>query len=214
MNRFDGVLDVQARALMDVLRKQQEMRCREIIAAAKQNAKQAVQQAREKLRERQRHALNEERQRRRHELLVAASRIESHARRRAFARYEKVLGDTWPRLVAALGSRWADGDGRRAWCEMIVAEAAATLGPGEWIVEHPDEWSADDRKAVEAQAARRGVPVPAFSVDTGTTAGLRIRCGSACLDGTDRGLLASREDVEALLLACWEQRDTPGAADG
>jgi vacuolar-type H+-ATPase subunit E/Vma4 len=214
MNRFEGVLGVQTRALVDVLRKQQETRCREIIAAAEQQAKQAVQQAREKLRKRQRDALDEERQRRQHELLVAASRIESHARRRAFARYEQVLGEAWPRLAEALGSRWADGDGRRAWCELIVTEAAATLSPGEWLVEHPDAWSADDRKAVEAQAAERGIPVPAFSDDASIAAGLRIRAGSACLDGTDRGLLASREDVEALLLACWEEQDTPGAADG
>ena len=214
MNRFDGVLGVQARALVDVLRKQQEVRCREIIAAAEQKAEQAVQQAREKLRKRQRDALDEERQRRQHELLVAASRIESHARRRAFARYEQVIGDAWTRLAMALGSRWADSDGRRDWCDMIVAEAAATLGPGEWTVEHPDAWSADDRRAVAAEAAGRGLAAPAFSVDAGITAGLRIRAGSACLDGTDRGLLASREDVEALLLACWEEQDTPGAADG
>jgi hypothetical protein len=67
---------------------------------------------------------------------------------------------------------------------------------------------------VVAQAASRGIAAPAFSVDAGITAGLRIRAGSACLDGTDRGLLASREDVEALLLACWEEQDMPGAADG
>ena len=214
MNRFDGVLGVQARALVDVLRKQQEVRCREITAAAEQKAKQAVQQARDKLRERQRHAVDEERQRREHELLVAASRIESHARRRAFARYEQVLSNAWPHMAAALGSHWADSDGRRAWCELIVTEAAATLLPGEWLVEHPDAWSADDRKAVEALAAGRGIPAPAFGVDASITAGLRIRAGSACLDGTDRGLLAAREDVEALLLACWEKLDAPGAANG
>jgi len=38
------------------------------------------------------------------------------------------------------------------------------------------------------------------------TCGLRISADTACLDGTIDGLLGTRHDVEALLLAAWEQQ--------
>ena len=86
MTRFSGVLDRQVQRLKDTLRRQQEARCREIIATAERKAKLAIRDNRQKLHERQRQAVGEERQRRAHELLIARSRVETLERRRAFAR--------------------------------------------------------------------------------------------------------------------------------
>jgi vacuolar-type H+-ATPase subunit E/Vma4 len=204
MNDFDGVLGRQVQSLTEVLRRQQEMRCREIVAAAEHRADQAIRDSRRKLFERQRQAVTIERQRRQHELLIAQSRVESQVRQRAYAEYTQVLDAARPRLVEALDARWADTDGRRNWCEMIVREATATLAPGNWTVEHPTGFSSKDRDTVSAILDACGVNAPTFHADEDISAGLRIRVGSACLDGTAAGLLVDQHAVEALVLACWE----------
>ena len=111
-----------------------------------------------------------------------------------------------------LERRWEDSNKRSAWCEMVVAEAADTLAADGWIIEHPDAWTATDREAVVALAAKHNIPKPAFQSDPSIKAGLRIRVGSATLDGTATGLLTARHAVEGLLLACWE--DGVRSADG
>lgn len=207
MTRFSGVLDRQVQRLKDTLRRQQEARCREIIATAERKAKLAIRDNRQELRERQRQAVDEERRRRAHELLIARSRVETLERRRAFARHEKVLREAQPLLIAALENRWADSGHRLAWCNMIIAEAVGSLMGSEWVVEHPANLTQDDRDAIARRMQQLHVESPTFAACDDITSGLRIRAGTACLDGTTSGLLGAREDVEALLLAEWEQLD-------
>jgi len=214
MSGFDGILGTQLRMLTDALRRQQEARCREILAAAGKKSDEAIRQARRELGERQRQAVDEERQRRRHELLVAGSRIESAARNRAFARYEAILEKSWPMLLDALAARWADAGSRREWCDMVIHEVAGTLSPGRWIIEHSPAWPESERSSFAKRLEERGVPVPEFRPDESVPAGLRIRAGSACVDGTPAGLLARRGEIEALLLACWEMQQSGDEAHG
>jgi vacuolar-type H+-ATPase subunit E/Vma4 len=207
MTRFAGVLHHQVQKLQDALRRQQEARCREIIANAERQSKQAIHDSRQKLFERRRRAVSEERQRRAHELLIAKSRIETQERRRAFAQHEKVLHEAWPLLLETLEKRWADDGQRRAWCEMIVAEASGTLMGSDWIVEHPGSLAKKDRDAIARRLQQLQCAPATFVACDDITSGLRIRVGDACVDGTIEGLLGSRHDVEAQLLAAWEQLD-------
>jgi len=206
MKNFAGVLDHQVQTLKDVLRHQQELRCREIVAAAERDARRAIRDNRDKLHERRLQAVREERRRRQHELQTARSRVETLKRRRAFARHEEVLQSSWPLLIDALQTRWSNPDERLAWCNMIVSEAAATLTGSDWIVEHPQDWTAADRDALVQRLQAFEVAVPEFVACDDIAAGLRIRTGTACLDGTTDGLLGARNDVEALLLAAWEDQ--------
>lgn len=206
MKRFAGILHHQVQRLDDAIRHQQEMRCREIIADADRKAKQAIRDSRGRLLKHQQQAVREERQRREHELLIAKSRVETAQRRRAFARHEKVLQSAWPLLLEALALRWLDADHRRAWCDMIVTEAAATLMGTDWVIEHPADFPADDRDALLDRVHTLGLAAPSFAACKDIPSGLRIRTGTSCLDGTIDGLLGSRDDVEALLLAAWEQQ--------
>jgi vacuolar-type H+-ATPase subunit E/Vma4 len=207
MTRFAGILDHQVQRLRDALRRQQEARCREIIATAERKAKLAIRDSRQKLHERQRQAVGEERQRRAHELLIAKSRVETLERRRAFARHEEVLKDAQPLLVEALENRWSDSGQRLAWCNMIVAEAVASLMGPDWVVEHPANLAQGDRDAIANRVRQSRGESPRFVACQDITSGLRIRTTAACLDGTIAGLLGDREDVEAQLLAAWERLD-------
>lgn len=206
MKHFAGVLHHQVQTLTDVLRHQQELRCREIVAGAERKARQVIEASRAKLRERRRQAVHEERRRREHELQTARSRVETLKRRRAFAEHESVLASAWPLLVAALEERWSNADQRLAWCNMIVSEAATALTGSDWVIEHPPDWTAEDRDAVVQQTRKLGIAVPEFVACEDIAGGLRIRTGTACLDGTMDGLLGTRREIEALLLAAWEQQ--------
>ena len=207
MTRFAGILHHQVQRLEDALRHQRDARCREILANAERTSKQAIGDSRHKLFERRRQAVSEERQRRAHELLIAKSRIETLDRRRAFEQHERVLSAAWPLLVKALEKRWTDAEQRLAWCDMVVAEAAGSLLGSDWVVEHPGKLAKADRDAIAAAIEEhRGEPARFVECDD-ITCGLRIRSGSACVDGSIDGLLGDRHDVEALLLATWEQQD-------
>jgi vacuolar-type H+-ATPase subunit E/Vma4 len=205
MTRFAGVLDHQVRSLRDALRQHQERRCREIVAAAEREAKQAIRDSRGKLRERQLQAVREERRQREHDLQTTRSRVETRRRRRAFARHERILQSAWPQLIDALEERWSIAEQRRAWCNMIVSEAAATLTGPDWVIEHPPGWTREDRDAVVQRLQQLQIAAPKFVACENISSGLRIRTGSACVDGTTDGLLSARRDVEALLLAAWER---------
>lgn len=210
MTRFAGVLDRQVQSLRDALQRQQESRCREIVANAEHQSKQAIRDSHQKLFQRRRQAVREERQHRAHELLVAKSRIETRERRRAFAQHEKVLQAAWPLLLETLEKRWANREQRHAWCDMIVSEASGALMDADWIIEHPGDLARQDHDAIARRLQQLQRAPARFVACADITCGLRIRAGNACVDGTADGLLGTRQEVEALLLAAWEQRDGSG----
>ena len=214
MTRFPGILDMQVDSLLRELKQQQASRCQEIIAAAERTARELKAKTRRRLHRKRRQAVADERQRRRHALLEAASRIEAREQSSAHARYDKVLEASRPRLVAALAERWRHDASRWAWCEMLTGEAAALLDASSWTIEHPADWSTDDESRVVDACAERSIPSPVFRADPDIGAGLRIRRHDACLDGTLDGLLADRHKVDAQILGTWEALRRQGENGG
>ena len=111
-----------------------------------------------------------------------------------------------PLLVAEFGERWRDESLRRAWCEMVLEEAAGLLAREPWTIEHPRDWSGDDTAWLERACKARGLPLPVLREHAGISAGLRVRLASACLDATVDGLMADIHAVEGRLLAAWERQ--------
>ena len=205
MNTFEGIVDLQVQSVIDALRAQQQRRCREIEIDASRKAEQLLADSRRRMRERVHKAVVEERQRRETALLDARHRIETAGRRKVQQRYREFLHETMPLLHDALEKRWRDTGARRAWCEMVIGEAADVLPPAAWTVEHPEDWSDDDTRGLQQAFAARRLPKPQLRQDTGIAAGLRVRFGAACLDATLDGLSAKVHAVEARLLAAWER---------
>ncbi|MEZ5839118.1 MAG: hypothetical protein R3D02_01360 [Hyphomicrobiales bacterium] len=115
-----------------------------------------------------------------------------------------------PLLAEALARRWADPAGAAAWVRTLVAAAERHLPRGSWVIEHPPGFDpdahADIFKTLEKAHER-----PAFIVSDDLAAGLRIRVGSAILDGSAGKLLADGALVGGLVIAALQ---SPAKAGG
>jgi hypothetical protein len=208
MSSFDSIVSHQVETLTGVLREHTDQRRREILRKARARADEVVRHSRRAARARVHEAVTEERQRRENALLEARQRLDTQARRQVQQNYRHLLGAAWPELNRELAARWARTEARAEWCELLLEEACHMLGGDGWIVEHPDPetgaWSPDDRRKLEDALVARDMPAAEFRADAGFDAGLRIRRGGACFDGTIAGLLARRTAVEGRLIAHWE----------
>jgi hypothetical protein len=112
------------------------------------------------------------------------------------------MDSAWQALPAALVAVWQDADSRRRWCEAACAVARRTLtGSGGFAIEVDAALAADAAAQAERCLLEQGdAAVEVREVD-GLGPGLRLRRGLACVDASVPGLLASRERVEAELLA-------------
>jgi hypothetical protein len=200
-----------------------EQRRRDILRQARARADEVVRDSRRAARARVHEAVTEERRRRESAVLEARQRLDTEARRQVQRRYRHLLGEAWPELTRELAARWAQPEARAEWCELLLEEAGDTLGGDGWIIEHPHPktgaWSRDDERRLEKALAARNLPAARFRADAEVDAGLRIRRGGACLDGTIAGLLARRTAVEGRLIAHWETASaramqSPEAASG
>ncbi len=115
-----------------------------------------------------------------------------------------------PAVAAALEALWADTATRHAWVRAALRRARARLGPGDWTIEHPKGWPAEERRALAAEIAAATGRAPDFQADPALAAGLRIRAGSAWLDAGNGALLADTSAIGAALLA-EVARDRTGA---
>lgn len=104
-------------------------------------------------------------------------------------------------LPEAMVTRWRDPAHRAAWVAHVAREARLRLPPGAWRVRHPADFTEDERSALACELASS----LEFVAGDGIRAGLRIEAPPNAIDGTLDGILASRDDIEAQLLACVTQ---------
>lgn len=208
MTSFDGIVRHQVETLTGVLREHTDRRCREIRREAEQRAEALVRESRREARTRVHEAVLEERRRRESAIVEAKQRLDTDARRQLQMRYRELVELAWPLLEKELAARWAVPVSRSEWCGLLIDEAVHLLGTDDWVLEHPDPamdaWSPDDRERLGEALAARGIRDCRFRAVQEFEAGLRIRRGGACLDGTIDGFLARRGAVTGRLLACWE----------
>ena len=141
-------------------------------------------------------ALRRESERR---LARAAAQIETERRLRDQARAAEILRTGCPDLIQFVVERWAQKEPRRCWIESMAADARKRLPPGDWIVEHPRDWTAEDE--AELRAALPPQAVLTFRGTDEIYAGFRIQADGATLDCTPERLLADESVYQARLLA-------------
>lgn len=198
----DSIVQIQTEALLRLLAREQEILSRRARDAAESQAQGLVARAREEARARTRAASKEARASVERALRDRRAALDTSARQREQALLRGLLDEAWTALPGALASAWQEAATRRAWCEAAAELARGTLlGDGAFTVEL-DAQAPDDASDLAAAALRaNGSDAPRLQRVAELGAGLRIRRGLACVDATVPGLLASRERVEAELLA-------------
>ncbi len=202
MNEPDTIVRAQMEALLRRVAREQEMQSRRARDAAEEQARTIVARAWEEARARLRQAVKEEREGIEQAVLERRAALETAARQREQSVLRGLIDDAWRDLPGVLAASWEKRDTRRDWCEAACAVARRTLTGGAPLAAEVDPAAPDD--VVDCIVANLGVDgAPAIETRriAKLGAGLRIRSGLACVDATIAGLLASRERIEAELLA-------------
>jgi hypothetical protein len=196
------IVEAQMEALLRRVAREQESQCRRAREAAEEQARGIVVRAWEEGRARLRQAVQEERRGIEHALSDRRAALETAARQREQAVLRGLIDDAWRALPTVLAASWEETAARREWCRAACALALRALSPASTFVAEVDAGaSAEVAETITRGLAAAGAqPVEVRHVQ-GLGAGLRIRGGLACVDATVPGLLASREHVEAELLA-------------
>ena len=134
---------------------------------------------------------------------IQSIRAERETRARAGVERANVrlLELAWPRLRAALESRWLEAESRRQWIRQTRRLARRALPAGVWTVRHPPDWAAAERLEFSSRLTVELGRAPRFLADGALRAGLVIESAGAVLDASLDGLLSARRRLEARLLA-------------
>jgi hypothetical protein len=121
-----------------------------------------------------------------------------------------MLARIWQPLVDALLRRWRQEELRQQWVDALAQQALSTLIDTDWCIDHPEDWSAEERGMLETRLGAKAGLSCRFAAKPGMSAGIRICAGNTCVDGPIEGLLRERSRVEALLLASMNSRRAGG----
>jgi hypothetical protein len=197
----ESIVQAQTEALLRRVAREQEMLSRRAREAAEEQARSIVARAREEARARTRQAAEESRLSMDKALADRRAALETAARQREQGLLRELMDRAWQSLPGELDAAWQDESARRRWCEAACALARRiVMGDGTFTVE-VDEQAPADAGEVASRGLQESGKGAAVARVAGLGPGLRIRHGLACVDATAHGLLASRERIEAELLA-------------
>jgi hypothetical protein len=201
MSAPESIVEAQMEALLRRVAREQEMLSRRARDAAEEQARSIVARAREEARSRMLQASEEARQSIERALADRRAALETAARQREQSLLRKLMDETWTTLPRELDAAWTDAATRRQWCETACGLARRiVMGSGAFTVELDSAAPGDAEDCARQVLHDDGAPAVVNRVDA-LGPGLRIRRGLACVDATVAGLLASRERIEAELLA-------------
>lgn len=196
-----GLVDAQLQHLLRVVEHHRDERCARVLEAARVQAQQLLKRARREARARVHQAIETSREQARRQLASAQAQHQTQLRMQRQREDLALLARAWQPLHDRLLGRWQQSDSRRSWIDALVSQALATLIDRHWRIEHPADWPEAERATLEARLSAELGQAPAFSAHEAVTAGLRIRAGDACIDGSLTGLLRARDSIEAMMLA-------------
>jgi F0F1-type ATP synthase membrane subunit b/b' len=202
VNEFASVIDAQVEALLQLVEDYRERQCRQILDHAHAEAATVVKHAHRDARARMHKVVEEERVRSQEKIASTHAQLQTQRRQAQQQADTVLLQQAWDALQGRLLARWQDAGSRRTWVQALVRQARALLPAKKWQIEHPVGWRTQELLGPSRELGGQGDgKLPAFVETPEISAGLRIRIDDACLDGTPAGLLASRAEVEAQLLA-------------
>ena len=194
-------VEAQMRQLLQVVARHRDERCNELLGQARREAAEVIRQAHAEARARLRQSVQGIREERRRRLAATEAQLQTRRRRRREGADLWLLAAAWQPLRKALLARWSREKARRHWIDFLVRQACALLVATDWQIEHPLDWPARERAALEEQLAGQLGRLPEFIPREDIPAGLRICANGTCVDATLEGLLRDQARIESLLLA-------------
>ncbi len=201
MSAPESIVQAQTEALLRRVAREQESLCRKAVDAAQEQARGIVGRALEEARARMRLALEEARSAVAQSVTDRRAALETAARQREQSVLRGLMDRGWEQLPGILDAAWRDAAIRARWCEAACAVARRTLLGDDGFTVEVDAAAAPDVIASVEQGLGGSSAGITTRAQAGLGAGLRIVHGLASVDATVPGLLASRERVEAELLA-------------
>lgn len=195
------VVDLQVYSLLARIHETRDHGCRQLRESAAAQAGQVVTEARQRARQRVKDAALEKRRRVEDHCRRVRVDIEARHRSERFAELGKRLAAGLAALPAVLERRWADPEGRGAWCRRILDGAAQVLRRGDWSLAVAPGLDPEELGALAATAGTLAGGTVAVEVRPDLQAGLVVMHDGARYDGTITGLTSSRHALQAALLA-------------
>ena len=203
----DSIVQAQMEALLRRVAREQEARSRSAHDAAGEQARAIVARAWQEARTRLRQAVEDERRGIEHAIANRRAALDTAARQREQSVLRELMDDAWRSLPAVLARRWSEPEARGDWCRAACAVAERSLHAGSGLAVEVDADATGDVVDAACRALEAMDPArPEVRRIDGLGPGLRIRRGLACVDATTQGLLASRDRIEAELLAEFGRR--------
>jgi len=198
---MDDALEAQMQQLLEVVARHRDEHCNELLGQARREASQVIRQAHAEARARMHESVQGIREKQRSRLAAAEAQLQTRRRRRREAADLWLLAAAWQPLRKALQARWSQEKARRQWIDFLVQRACTLLIATDWQIEHPLDWPAQERAALEGRLDGQLGRLPEFIPREQISAGLRICADGTCVDGTLEGLLRDQTRIESLLLA-------------
>lgn len=187
----------RVREFLDMIAATREARRARALGEARDETAAILRRARAEARARMRAAVIECRARAARDLASARAELGTLRRQLEQEAHRAALAEGMGELERTLSRRWKEPRLRRAWIDALVGDALAVLPVASWRIEHPPDF--EPRELAEVRGSLGADVQIAAAADV--VAGLRIFAKAVLLDGTIRGLLARRADVEGRLLA-------------
>lgn len=194
-------LEDRADVLIALVRDYQASECREILEAARVEARRQVADAYRRERARLHARVISERSDARARIQAVRAERDTRIRASGERANARLLELAWPLLSSALETRWRAPTTRRLWIGSAIEQARAALPPGHWTIRHPPDWPATERGELSSLIHRDLGASPTFLADDALSGGLVIEGQGVSLDVSLEGLLHDRRRLEARLLA-------------
>ena len=194
----------QKQALLDLLEQGWKEACRTTLDQANKQAEEIVKTAEEEARQRKKAAQAAEQWRRARVLEATQAQQATELRQLRLNNTKTLLEKGFVLLEQALVQCWQNEANRRRWLLFLLDRAHLLLPEGNWEVIHPTGWNPQEIKEIGDTMATRDTPSLTFRAETSLTAGVRMGCRGAWVDGTLHGITANRQEIEAMLLALLE----------
>ena len=201
MTNLDNGLDDKLGSLLELVETNRRERCAAMIADAKALARQIVGKAFADARVQVHDDIAKLREDMQRKLRSAEAQRQTRLRQRRYQADRAALKRACDQLQDALQARWQRPRSRRLWINALIRQASKSLIDHRWRIEHPLNWSAEERRELGDRLHHDVGHVPNFEPEAAVTAGLRIHAGGTCVDGTIEGLLQNSDRIEAVLLA-------------